>query len=189
MAEANQPNYGKIGCVMILGIACIVGALIWFGGAGSGKNYVRAETYFNSPVSGLAVGSDVCFRGVKVGTVKRISFIGTEYANYKPEHGSTIWVGMALDPRLCGFTETEDRYVDEMISGERREGKIATFSTLVRKIVLGLAAAVTGLILGAVENVTRQAILRTLEAAKAEIGAANRSEAVAITLRKQLLKL
>ena len=24
MAEANQPNYGKIGCVMILGIACIV---------------------------------------------------------------------------------------------------------------------------------------------------------------------
>ena len=39
--------------------------------------------------------------------------------------------------------------VDEMISGERREGKIATFSTLVRKIVSGLAAAVTGLILGA----------------------------------------
>ena len=69
MAEANQPNYGKIGCVLILGIACIVGALIWFGGAGSGKNYVRAETYFSSPVSGLAVGSDVCFRGVKIGTV------------------------------------------------------------------------------------------------------------------------
>ena len=27
MAEANQPNYGKIGCVLILGIACIVAAL------------------------------------------------------------------------------------------------------------------------------------------------------------------
>lgn len=37
--------------------------------------------------------------------------------------------------------------VDEMISGERREGKIATFSTLVRKTVSGLAAAVTGWIL------------------------------------------
>ena len=39
--------------------------------------------------------------------------------------------------------------VDEMICGERREGRIATFSTLVRKIVSGLAAAVTGFILGA----------------------------------------
>ena len=136
MAEANQPNYGKIGCVMILGIACIVGALIWFGGAGSGKNYVRAETYFNSPVSGLAVGSDVCFRGVKIGSVKRISFVGTEYANYKPEHGSTIWVGMALDPRLCGFTEAEDRYVDEMMSEIVGKGLHATLSA---NILTGIA--------------------------------------------------
>ena len=136
MAEANQPNYGKIGCVLILGIACIVGALIWFGGAGSGKNYVRAETYFNSPVSGLAVGSDVCFRGVKIGSVKRISFVGTEYANYKPEHGSTIWVGMALDPRLCGFTEAEDRYVDERISEIVGKGLHATLSA---NILTGIA--------------------------------------------------
>ncbi len=39
--------------------------------------------------------------------------------------------------------------VDEMISGERREGKISTFSTLIKKIVSGLSAAVTGFILGA----------------------------------------
>ena len=36
---------------------------------------------------------------------------------------------------------------DEMISGERREGKISTFSTLIKKLVSGLAAATTGLIL------------------------------------------
>ena len=37
--------------------------------------------------------------------------------------------------------------VDEMICGQRREGKISTFSTLVRKIVSGFSAALTGFIL------------------------------------------
>ena len=37
--------------------------------------------------------------------------------------------------------------VDEMISGERREGKIATFSTLIKKTVSGISAALTGFIL------------------------------------------
>jgi len=136
MAEANQPNYGKIGCVLILGIACIVGALIWFGGAGSGKNYIPAETYFNTPVSGLAVGSDVCFRGVKIGTVKRISFIANEYVNYNPEHGSTIWVGLAIDPRLCGFTEAEERFADEQMSRIVAKGLHATLSA---NILTGIA--------------------------------------------------
>ena len=136
MAEANQPNYGKIGCVLILGIACIVGALTWFGGAGSGKAYIRAETYFTSPVSGLAVGSDVCFRGVKIGTVKRISFIANEYVNYNPEHGSTIWVGLAIDPRLCGFTEAEDRYAGEQMAEIVAKGLHATLSA---NILTGIA--------------------------------------------------
>ena len=39
--------------------------------------------------------------------------------------------------------------VDEMLCGERREGKISTFSTLIRKIVSGLSAAVTGFVLHA----------------------------------------
>ena len=37
--------------------------------------------------------------------------------------------------------------VDEMISGERREGKIATFSTMIKKIISGVSAALTGFIL------------------------------------------
>ena len=135
MADANQPNYGKIGCVLILGIACIVGALIWFGGAGSGKNYIPAETYFNSPVSGLAVGSDVCFRGVKIGTVKRISFIGNEYAKHDPKHGRAIWVGLAIDPRLCGF-EKDDPHADERLGEIVAKGLHATLSA---NILTGIA--------------------------------------------------
>ena len=135
MADANQANYGKIGFTLIMGIACIVGALIWFGGAGSGKHYVTAETYFNSPVSGLAVGSDVCFRGVKIGTVKRISFIATDYESYDPDHGRAIWVGLAVDPRLCGFDEN-DRHVDERLAEIVSKGLHATLSA---NILTGIA--------------------------------------------------
>ena len=135
MADANQANYGKIGFTLIMGIACIVGTLIWFGGAGSGKHYVAAETYFNSPVSGLAVGNDVCFRGVKIGTVKRISFIATEYENYDPDHGRAIWVGLAVDPRLCGFDE-HDKHVDERLAEIVSKGLHAT---LAANILTGIA--------------------------------------------------
>lgn len=103
MASDNQASYAKIGFTILLGVAGIVGTLIYFGGVGAGGEEVLAETYFHNPVSGLAVGSDVCFRGVKVGAVKRISFVGSEYDDFAPGHGQAIWVGMAFDPRqLCG---------------------------------------------------------------------------------------
>ena len=135
MADGNQANYGKIGFTLVLGIACIVAALIWFGGAGSGKRFIPAETYFTTPVSGLAVGSDVCFRGVKIGTVKRISFVSTEYANHDPEHGRDIWVGLAIDPQLCGFDEG-DRYVEERLGEIVAKGLHATLSA---NILTGIA--------------------------------------------------
>ena len=42
--------------------------------------------------------------GVKIGTVKRISFIATEYENYDPDHGRAIWVGLAVDPLVNAVT-------------------------------------------------------------------------------------
>ncbi|MBR4653360.1 MAG: MCE family protein [Kiritimatiellae bacterium] len=135
MADGIHANYGKIGFALLLGVAGIVGTLVWLGGAGSGKDFIPAETYFNTPVSGLAVGSDVCFRGVKVGSVKRISFVGNEYAKYKPNHGSAIWVGMSIDPRLCGYRESGDE------ARERMREIIAKglHATLAANILTGIA--------------------------------------------------
>ena len=135
MADGNQANYGKIGFTLLLGIACIIGALVWFGGMGSGKRFIPAETYFTSPVSGLSAGSDVCFRGVKIGTVRRISFIGTEYANHAPDHGRAIWVGLAIDPQLCGF-DADDRHAEERLGEIVAKGLHAT---LAANILTGIA--------------------------------------------------
>ena len=135
MADGNQANYGKIGFTLVLGLACIFGVLVWLGGAGSSKHLIPAETYFTSPVSGLAAGSDVCFRGVKIGTVRRISFIATEYASYSPDHGRAIWVGLAIDPAMCGFG-ADDRHVEERLGEIIAKGLHATLSA---NILTGIA--------------------------------------------------
>ena len=135
MAEANDINYGKIGFTLIMGIACTIGALVWFGGMGTGKNLIAGETYFNSPVSGLSIGSDVCFRGVKVGSVTRISFIGNEYREASPEHGRIIWVGFSIDPRLCGYKE-DSGFIQQRIDYILAKGIHATLSA---NILTGMA--------------------------------------------------
>ena len=100
MANDNQANYARIGFFIIVGIALILGTLVWLGGFGGNKDRMLAETYFPNDVSGLDVGSTVNLRGVRVGSVKRISFVGAEYDVAKPEDGRKIFVLMSLDKRL-----------------------------------------------------------------------------------------
>ncbi|MBK8397188.1 MAG: MCE family protein [Leptospiraceae bacterium] len=72
-------NYYKIGLFVISSL-CIVTLFIIILGAGSffQKNLI-VETYFDESIQGLDVGSIVKFRGVKVGTVKEITFVQDKY--------------------------------------------------------------------------------------------------------------
>ena len=100
MASDNQANYARIGFFILAGIALIFGTLVWLGGFGGKKNVFYAETYFPSDVSGLDVGSAVNFRGVHVGSVKEILFVGAKYRAAVPEDGRKILVLLAFDRRL-----------------------------------------------------------------------------------------
>ena len=110
MASDNQPNYAKIGFFILAGAALVVGTLVYLGGFGSKKHEFLAETHFAYPVSGLDVGSAVNFRGVRVGNVRRISFIGAEYDEIgNPRDRRQIYVELALDKRLFRFGGNEER--------------------------------------------------------------------------------
>lgn len=100
MANDNHANYTRIGFFIIVGVALILGTIVWLGGWGRNDNEMLAETYFPNDVSGLDVGSTVNLRGVRVGSVKRISFVGAEYDVSAPEDGRKIFVLMSLDKRL-----------------------------------------------------------------------------------------
>ena len=73
---SNHASYAKIGLTVMLGVAAIIGALVYLGGAWGSDDRVYAETYTDRSVSGLSVGSAVNFRGVKLGEVKEITFVG-----------------------------------------------------------------------------------------------------------------
>ena len=93
----NEANFAKIGAFIIAGVVLIAGTLVYLGGMRGKKNEFFVETYFHNSVSGLDVGSTVNYRGVKLGSVKKISFIGAEYSEVPPKDGRNIYVLMALD--------------------------------------------------------------------------------------------
>ena len=61
---ANQANYAKIGFAVAAGAAAIVATLVYLGGALGKSDVIYAESYFDTQVSGLSVGSAVNLRGV-----------------------------------------------------------------------------------------------------------------------------
>ena len=129
MAADNQPNYAKIGFFILAGVALAVGTLVYLGGFGAAQHEFVAETHFSYPVSGLDVGSAVNFRGVRVGSVRRISFIGAEYDDIgNPHDRRQIYVELALDRRLFRFGGKAE-HVNEALARLVERGLHATVSS------------------------------------------------------------
>ena len=134
MSNASEASYAKIGFFIVLGIALTVGVLVHIGGLGSKNSEFLVETFFSDPVSGLDVGSSVNFRGVRVGSVKRITFIGAQYgASAAAADRQKIYVEMAIDSRL--FQMGEEQRPRQVVEDLVAKGLHATVS----------ASGVTGL--------------------------------------------
>ena len=69
---SEKANYFKIGLFFIISAILIVTAVVVWGAGLFAKNKVYFETYFNSSVTGLDVGSSVELMGVKIGRVENI---------------------------------------------------------------------------------------------------------------------
>lgn len=95
MAKANSPSFAKIGLTVFIGVIAIVGTLIYLGGVKGQDDLCYAETYYTKSVSGLSVGSPVNFRGVKLGEVCEIGFVGDHY-RVTGETNQIIYVKIAF---------------------------------------------------------------------------------------------
>ena len=106
MASDNHANFAVIGFTVCLGVAAIVGTLIYIGGVFGNSNELLVETCYDKPVNGLSVGSTVNFRGVKIGEVREISFVGNKYEDVSnPADESRIYILMAVKPDAVGQDE------------------------------------------------------------------------------------
>jgi len=74
-----KANYFKIGLFVSVGFLLTVVGMTLFGAGVLVKEHVYVETYFDQSVQGLDVGSPVKHRGVKIGTVDKISILSREF--------------------------------------------------------------------------------------------------------------
>lgn len=82
-----ETRYFKLGAFILAGVAVIVGTVIVLGAGAVMRKKVMAETYVDESVQGLDAGAPVKFRGVHVGQLEKIEFVGVRY---DPK-----------DPRIC----------------------------------------------------------------------------------------
>lgn len=111
MANENRASYAKIGVTVFAGAIAIVLTLIYLGGLRGSGDEMLVETYYDKPVSGLSVGSVVNFRGVKIGEVREISFVGDKY-KVEGADNSRIYILMAINGRMIspGRSYDEDEF-------------------------------------------------------------------------------
>lgn len=106
MANDSHASYARIGFAILAGTVATVVTLVYLGGLRGHRNEIFVETYSDREVSGLAVGSAVNFRGVKIGEVREIDFVGNRY-EAKGADNLRIYILMALNPRKLGYFEDE----------------------------------------------------------------------------------
>jgi ABC-type transporter Mla subunit MlaD len=83
---STPANNFKIGLFTLIGVVILIVAVFFFGARSYFEPTTLFETYFAGDVTGLAVGSTVELRGVRVGKVKSINFSWVEYEATDPSY-------------------------------------------------------------------------------------------------------
>jgi len=121
MLMSAKANYFKIGTFVIAAAVIAIIAIIVLGAGSMFQKKVMIETYIDGSVQGLDVGSPFKFRGVKLGSVEEITFVGNEYKFERTSeeylaYGQFILIKASFEPSQ-DVTEKEQRiFIERMIT-------------------------------------------------------------------------
>lgn len=131
---SRKASPAMIGAFVLAGVALLVIGVLVFGGRELFQEKQKFVTYFEGSVQGLRVGSNVLFRGVRVGYVTDIQVIADEsMLNYQipvtfeilPESVTVVSGG-----RVFGSLSTSNARLDDMIrAGLRTRLDVESFVT------------------------------------------------------------
>lgn len=107
MAQGPQRLYLRVGVLVVLGLALLVGFILFVTANRLGGSALVYETYIEESVQGLDVGSAVRYRGVAIGRVTQIRLVSAEYR--RPEGEPFV---SAFRLVLVRFTVDERRIGD-----------------------------------------------------------------------------
>ncbi len=114
-----RPNHFKIGLFVIAATLILLIAIVVFGAGMLNPRKYYIETYFDTSVHGLGRGSPVELRGVQIGQVDRIAFVGDVYPlSMDPgafsRYERYIMVVVAVDPDFV--EEASQRDIEEKLA-------------------------------------------------------------------------
>ena len=135
MSNENKAGYFRVGLTVFMGAIAIAGILIYIGGLRGRGNVIEVETYYDRPVGGLSVGSPVNFRGVRIGEVCEVGFIGNKYDVAGLEN-SRIYIRMVMDRSLIGGGNDS---LDEDLAILRRYVASGMRATVASSAITGLS--------------------------------------------------
>ena len=114
----NEAHYFRVGLFVLAGIVLSVATVIFVGGGRLFDRPVVIETVFEESVQGLDVGAPVKLRGVRLGSVRWIGFVGDEYhlAPVDSKDRNRVLVRMEISERGGGETREERlRRLEQMV--------------------------------------------------------------------------
>ncbi|MHC4744953.1 MAG: MlaD family protein, partial [Planctomycetota bacterium] len=112
----GNPNYFKIGLFVIIAVCLVVASVVVFGSGLFTEEKLYFETYFDSSVTGLAVGAPVLNRGVRIGQVEEINFARNKYELTRDKTGFSpyelyVMVVISVDEENLPAMTEEQRVV------------------------------------------------------------------------------
>jgi phospholipid/cholesterol/gamma-HCH transport system substrate-binding protein/paraquat-inducible protein B len=116
-----RANYFKIGIFVISAAIIAIIAIVALGVGTFFQKKLILETYIDGSVQGLDVGSPFKFRGVKLGSVEKITFVNQEY-KFDPAskeyltYGQHVLVKIAIEPTRDLTEEEQRQFMERMIA-------------------------------------------------------------------------
>lgn len=121
MFMSAKANYFKIGIFVIAAAVIAIIAIIVLGAGSMFQKKVMIETYIDGSVQGLDVGSPFKFRGVKLGSVEEITFVGNKYKMDRSSeeylaYGQFILIKASFEPSQDVTEKEQRKFLERMIT-------------------------------------------------------------------------
>src|SRR5262245_32847783 len=115
-----KANYFKLGLFILLAVAVGIGGVVALGAARFFEKKILIETYLDQSAQGIDLGSKVKYRGVPIGTVRRISFTRNHYTTTSARQHS--YVLLELELKSTPFGEMQPDTVERDLPKEVSHG-------------------------------------------------------------------
>ncbi|MCL5278697.1 MAG: MlaD family protein [Planctomycetes bacterium] len=127
-----KPHYFRIGLFVLAALTLIVVAVVLFGAGLFAPNRLYVETYFTESITGLSIGSPVQFRGVQIGQVEQIGFVGSVYSldqNTPANAAYASYVRVVSGILCCKLPAETPEQMDTLLTQMVRHGLRARISS------------------------------------------------------------